>query len=67
MNVHDEIKKIRESRKIPQKKMVEDLDVSRQTMTAIEAMKYNPSLDLSLKIAQYFEMLVEEIFKLEGI
>lgn len=65
MNVHNDIRKIREARKIPQKKMAEDLNVSRQTMTAIETMKYNPSLELSLKIAQYFEMSVEEIFKLE--
>lgn len=65
MNVHNQIKAIRESKKIPQKKMAEDLNVSRQTMTAIETMKYNPSLELTLKIAQYFEMSVEEIFQLE--
>ena len=50
-------------KKIPQKKMAEELNVSRQTMTAIETMKYNPSLELTLKIAQYFEMSVEEIFQ----
>lgn len=65
MNVHNKIRAIRESKKIPQKKMAEELNVSRQTMTAIETMKYNPSLELTLKIAQYFEMPVEEIFQLE--
>ena len=65
MNVHNKIRAIRESKKIPQKKMAEELNVSRQTMTAIETMKYNPSLELKLKIAQYFEMPVEEIFQLE--
>ena len=65
MNVHNKIRAIRESKKIPQKKMAEELNVSRQTMTAIETMKYNPSQELTLKIAQYFEMPVEEIFQLE--
>lgn len=65
MNVHNKIRAIRESKKIPQKKMAEELNVSRQTMTAIETMKYNPSLELTLKIAQYFEMPVEEIFQLK--
>ena len=36
MNVHNKIRAIRESKKIPQKKMAEELNVSRQTMTAIE-------------------------------
>lgn len=65
MNVHNKIRAIRESKKIPQKKMAEELNVSRQTMTAIETMKYNTSLELTLKIAQYFEMPVEEIFQLK--
>ncbi|WP_242586737.1 helix-turn-helix transcriptional regulator [Enterococcus sp. DIV0869a] len=61
MTVH----KIRESKKIPQIQMATELGVSRQTMNAIEKTKYNPSLELSLKIAKYFDMHVEEIFKLE--
>ncbi|MBP2100342.1 helix-turn-helix transcriptional regulator [Enterococcus rivorum] len=65
MNVWNQIKVIRESRKIAQIQMAQDLGVSRQTMNAIEKMKYNPSLELTLKIARYFQMSVEEIFKLE--
>ncbi|MBC1926215.1 helix-turn-helix transcriptional regulator, partial [Listeria innocua] len=41
------------------------LEVSRQTIHAIEKGKYNPSLELSLKMAQYFHLTIEEIFKLE--
>lgn len=66
MNVHNRIKEIREAREISQIKMATDLGVSRQTMNAIEKIKYNPSLELSLKIARYFDMPVEEIFQLEG-
>ena len=45
--------------------MAEDLQVTRQTLTAIENNKYNPSLELALKILQYFEVSIEEIFTLE--
>lgn len=62
--VENKIKIIREERGIKQKDMAQDLNVSRQTMTAIERMKYNPSLELSLKIAAYFDLDVEEIFSL---
>lgn len=66
VTVINEIKKIRKDRNIKQIEMAEALNVSRQTMTAIEAMKYNPSLELSLKIAKYFNLNVEDIFKLNG-
>ncbi|MDH6364410.1 putative transcriptional regulator [Enterococcus sp. PF1-24] len=65
MNVYNRIKEIREAKSISQIQMATDLNVSRQTMNAIEKTKYNPSLELSLKIAKYFQMSVEEIFELE--
>lgn len=51
--------------KIKQLDMAKALGVSRQTMTAIENMKYNPSLELSLKIAQFFDLKIEDIFALK--
>ncbi|MGM0214710.1 helix-turn-helix transcriptional regulator [Enterococcus sp. AZ109] len=66
MKVINHIKEIREARGIPQNTMAKAVGVSRQTMTAIEKGKYNPSLELSLKIAGYFELPFEEIFYLEG-
>ena len=38
------------------------LGVSRQTINAIERGKYDPSLPLAFKIAQIFELSIEEIF-----
>ncbi|MEG0255637.1 helix-turn-helix transcriptional regulator [Vagococcus sp.] len=64
VTVNNKIKEIREERHIQQLEMAKALNVSRQTMTAIEKMKYNPSLELSLKIAHFFELPVEEIFEL---
>ncbi|SLM85013.1 Transcriptional regulator, Cro/CI family [Vagococcus fluvialis bH819] len=66
ITVKNQIKEIREERGIKQNEMANSLGVSRQTMTAIEKMKYNPSLELSLKIASYFDLSVEEIFELNS-
>lgn len=65
MKVLNRIKEIRREKQITQSEMSEILGVSRQTIVAIENDKYNPSLELTLKIARLFEMPVEEIFKLE--
>ena len=45
--------------------MAEDLQVTRQTFTAIENGKYNPGLELALKIARYFDLSVHDIFILK--
>lgn len=41
------------------------LDVSRQTINAIEKGKYDPSLPLAFKIARLFELKIEDIFQEE--
>ncbi|GAF24470.1 helix-turn-helix transcriptional regulator [Shouchella hunanensis] len=64
MNVLNKIEELRKCRGITQVKLAEDLNVSRQTINAIEKHKYNPSLELSLKISEYFDVKVEELFKL---
>lgn len=45
--------------------MAKDLQVTRQTIVAIENNHYNPSLELALKIAHYFNLKMEDIFTLE--
>lgn len=52
-------------RGIKQITMAEDLQVTRQTMTAIENNKYNPSLELALKIVQYFDVPIDKVFILK--
>lgn len=42
------------------------LEVSRQTINAIEKGKYDPSLPLAFKISKLFELPIEEIFQDEG-
>jgi len=63
--VEKNVREIRKKLGITQIKMAEDLKITRQTMTAIETNKYNPSLGLALKIKEYFNVPIEEIFQLK--
>lgn len=65
MEVINYIREIRLKREITQVKMAEDLQVTRQTINAIEKHKYNPSLELALKIIKYFDLSIDEIFILK--
>ncbi|MBC1344984.1 helix-turn-helix transcriptional regulator [Listeria welshimeri] len=66
MIVINKVKIIRQEKGITQNELARSLDVSHQTIHAIEKGKYNPSLKLSLKMATLFDLTVEEIFNLEG-
>jgi putative transcriptional regulator len=43
--------------------LADKLEVSRQSVNAIETGKYDPSLPLAFKIARLFEKRIEEIFQ----
>ena len=55
-----------ENGEITQDDLARRLEVSRQTINAIENGKFNPSVKLALKIAKFFNCSVEEIFELTG-
>mgnify|MGYP000997838352 CR=1 FL=1 len=60
--------KILETRKkfgFRQEDLAIQLNVTRQTINAIENNKYNPSLELAMKLARLLETTVEELFILE--
>jgi putative transcriptional regulator len=56
------LRDLRAQRGWSQADLAEKLDVSRQTVNAIETEKYDPSLPLAFKIAQVFNMKIEDIF-----
>jgi putative transcriptional regulator len=56
---------MRAEKRLSQDDLAKLLEVSRQTINAIEREKYDPSLPLALKIAKVFNRQVEEIFFLE--
>ena len=58
------LKELRQKLNLTQEELARILDVTRQTIIAIERNKYDPTLKLALKIAQYFETNVENIFTL---
>ena len=59
------IKELRKSKEYRQEDLAAALDVSRQTIIAIENNKYNPTLELAMKLARYLNTTVEELFILE--
>lgn len=61
MNNH--LRELREQRGWSQGDLAERLDVSRQTVNAIETSKYDPSLPLAFRIAKLFRQHIEEIFE----
>jgi len=65
MEIKNQLKKYRKEKELTQADLAKDLDVSRQTVNAIETGKYDPSLELALKISQLFDTQVEKIFELK--
>ena len=56
------LKVLRAERDWSQQDLAERLGVSRQSVNAIETGRYDPSLPLAFKIADVFELAIEEIF-----
>ncbi len=56
------LKVLRAERDWTQGDLAEKLEISRQSVNAIETGKYDPSLPLAFRIADLFEMTIEEIF-----
>lgn len=57
------LKVLRAERDWTQADLAEELEVSRQTVNAIETGKYDPSLPLAFKISRLFGMSIEDIFE----
>jgi putative transcriptional regulator len=60
--VRNEIRELRKARDLSQAELAEAMDVSRQTINAIETERYTPSLPLALALARFFSLTVEEVF-----
>ena len=59
------IKELRKVRKLRQEDLAEKLGVTRQTIIAIENDKYDPTLELAMKISEFFGVSVNDIFHLK--
>lgn len=56
------LRELRKARGLSQAELAEAVEVSRQTIIAMEADKYDPSLPMAYKLAAFFEVPVEELF-----
>ena len=59
------VKQLRKQAGLRQEDMAKELGVSRQTIIAIESDKYNPTLELAMKMARLLNLHVDEIFFLD--
>jgi putative transcriptional regulator len=60
--VNNRLRELRERQGWSQGALAEELDVSRQTVNALETGKYDPSLPLAFRIARLFGETIEDIF-----
>ena len=58
------IKELLKNMKLRQEDLAEILGVTRQTIIAIENDKYDPTLELAMKISEFFGKSVNDIFQL---
>jgi putative transcriptional regulator len=61
--VNNQLRQLRAERGWSQADLAQRLEVSRQTVNAIETGRYDPSLPLAFKIAKVFERSIEAIFE----
>jgi len=61
-NLQNNVHELRQNEGLTQQQLADILDVTRQTVIAIEKGNYTPSVALALSIAKYFEQSVESIF-----
>ncbi len=59
------IKKLRKEAGLRQEDLASKVGVSRQTIIAVENDKYDPTLELAMKLARQLQTTVEELFILE--
>ena len=62
-NMKNRIKVLRAEHNLTQAELADKLDVSRQTVNALETGKYDPSLPLAFRLARLFGQPIEAIFE----
>ena len=63
--MQNRIKQLRKQAGLRQEDLAQEMGVTRQTIIAIENNKYNPTLELDMKLARRLDLHVDEIFFLD--
>ncbi len=67
LGITNQIKRYRfENGEMTQKELALKVGVTRQTIVAIENAKYSPTLELAFKIAEVFELGIDDVFRYES-
>ena len=64
-NLITSLKSIRESQGMTQQELAERIGVRRETILHLENNRYNPSLEMALKVARVFDLKIEDLFELK--
>lgn len=63
-NIVTRLKSVREDAGLTQQDLADRISMRRETILHLENNRYNPSLEMALKIAQVFDLQVEDLFAL---
>ena len=65
-NIKNNVRRLRfENGEMTQQQLADKAGVTRQTIIAVEAGNYSPSLTLAFRIARAFNMRIEDVFQYE--
>jgi putative transcriptional regulator len=64
--MRNDVRELRGERGLSQAELAGAMNVSRQTINAIETERYTPSLPLAFALARYFGKSIEEVFHADG-
>ncbi len=67
VTLHNRLAMLRVEHGMSRQDLARELDISHQTVIALERGEYTPSLDLALRIGQLFALPLEEIFFLSNV
>ena len=65
--MENKIRQLRREKSVTQDDLANAVGVTRQTIISLENGKYNASLQLAYKIAQYFDLSIEDVFVFEEV
>jgi putative transcriptional regulator len=61
--IRNHVRDLRAAREMTQQQLADRIDLTRQTVIAIEGDKYSPSLETAFRIANVFGVPLEEVFQ----
>jgi putative transcriptional regulator len=61
--IRNKVRDLRAEREMTQQQLADQIDLTRQTVIAIEGDKYSPSLETAFRIANVFGVPLEEVFQ----